>query len=155
MSDNDINSNYRLTINEISGLDLVSFYIGDEDVVGYFETSPVEQRIIKVLDYKPVADNTQKPYRAHWMISDSKLYLGYVNGIVNGKRFYTTDVVSDFPDDDILHFFSEFSGKVKLIVQQRELSKCFMPYMDVCGKKMILSFKDGRLINHNSNDLGK
>lgn len=138
---------YLKTFDEISGLDLVSFYIGDYEVAGYFETSPIEQRIIKLLDYKPVANNTQKPYRAHWMISDSKLYLGYVNGIVNGKRFYTTDVVSDFPDDDVLHFYSEFSGKVKLIVQQREVAKCFKPNMDVCGNKIILDFKDGMLID--------
>ena len=127
---------------EIFGLDIVFFEIGDEQIVGYFTHSPIEERLVKMHNYVP--DISHKPYRAHWLVGDSKLLLMNVNGIINGNRLYTDDIVPEYPDDTVFFLYSMFSGSLKIDVRQENIYPVFTPYL-ISKSELLLTFENGIL----------
>lgn len=138
--ENSINKEYIQKFEDIYGLDMVSFYSNDQCVVGYFDKSPLEKGIITKFDYIPTK-NTEKPYRANWMIHSSELLLGYVNGVFNGKRFYTHGIVPALDDNEILHLI-KYTGQLKLIIQQQRIHPVFEPYL-INKNELLLKVHDG------------
>jgi len=112
-------SDFIRTFDDIFGYDIAGLFINGDGYHGYFDKSPIEARLVKNFNYIHSDENSRKPYRAHWLISDSKLLLCYVNGIINGLRFYSTEIVPEYPDDDLFHF-QEFSGLLKLSIKDRD-----------------------------------
>jgi hypothetical protein len=137
MSTNLIND-----FDEIFGLDIISFEIGDEKIVGYFSNSPIEERLVKMYNYIPEISN--KPYRAHWLVEDSKLLLMYINGIINGVRLYTTEIVPEYPDDTVFFLYSQFSGQLKIDIKQEVIHPIFVPYL-ISERELLLTFENGIL----------
>jgi hypothetical protein len=138
-------SDFIRTWDDIFGYDIASLHINDEVYSGYFDKSPIEARLIKKFNYFPVDEEFNKPYRAHWLIFESKLELGYVNGIINGVKFYTTEIVPEFPNEGILFHYEEFSGLLKFSIQKRDnkvLTSGEIDDFDVIK----LSFENGMLI---------
>lgn len=88
MDDFDLIKNF----DEINGPDVLSYHYESLSYIGIIDKSPIEERLIQNFHYKEVYNNYTKPYRAHWMLSESKLLLGYCNGIINEKRLYTNDI---------------------------------------------------------------
>lgn len=135
---------YTQKFDDIFGLDMVSFYYNEQSIVGYFDKSPIEDKIISIFNYAP-NENGIKPYRAHWMISDSQLLLGYVNGIINGKRFYSIDVLEECGKDEILHHYHYYSGQLILNIQQSNIPSAFSPFL-INQNELLLTFEKGVLV---------
>jgi hypothetical protein len=136
------NSDFINTWDDVFGFDIASIYINNNCYHGYIERSPIEDRLVTNFNYVPVADESKKPYRAHWMISESKLLLGYVNGYFNSKHFHTTIIVPEFPDDNILYLYN-FSGTLKFSIKKSEISDVTDSFI-LCNC-LLLSFKNGIL----------
>jgi len=143
--ENNINKDFTFKFDEISGFDIASFHFNEQKIVGYFDKSPIEERIISKFKYEPDNSNTVKPFRAHWMIDNSKLLLGYVNGVINGTRLFTTDIVPEFAGDEILHHYYWYSGELKLYIQQQNTDSVFDSYI-IKKNELLLTFKNGILI---------
>lgn len=129
----------------ISGPDLFGLEFDNIGYDGYIDRSPVEKRLIESFKYNPDYTNEEKPYKAHWMISESKLYLGYVNGFINGKRLYTMDI---FPEvgEDILHFFHYFSGDLIFYPETFHIGE--LKELKYQGAPLILKIENGILIQY-------
>jgi hypothetical protein len=140
-SENSTNPEYIQKFHDIHGLDMVAFYLNDESVVGYLDKSPIEEKIISKFNYVP-NNNAIKPYRAHWMVYDSELLLGYVNGIIDGKRFYSRDVLEECGKDEILHHYHYYSGQLKLNIQQQKIHPVFEPYL-INKNELLIKVHDG------------
>ena len=97
---------------DIFGYDLPSFWINEDHYHGFLEKSPIEDRLVSSFNYKPIDDESKKPYQAYWMISEFELLLGYVNGVINEKTLYTDDIVPEFPNDEVLFHYCEYSGQL-------------------------------------------
>lgn len=143
---NNQTTDFILSFNDMFGYDIAALHIDDVCFHGYFEKSPIENRLIANFNYVPLEDNSKKPYRAHWMIYESKLLLGYVNGEINGLRFNTVDVVPEFQDDDLLFTYYEYSGNLKFSIQQNEVSAKTNKFMKRNFNTLILSFENGILL---------
>ena len=131
---------------EICGSDIVFFELGEEKIVGYFDNSPIEQRLITKFNYKPDNTNvTQKPYRAIWIIQDSKLTLMYVNGIINGVLLYTLDIIPEYPDDTVFFHYHLYSGQLSISIQQTNIPPIFASYL-INGSELLLTFEKGILL---------
>jgi hypothetical protein len=133
------------SIGSAEGLDIATVYIEGGEYYGYFDHSPVEERLKTNFHYRTVKDKIKKPYMAHWMVYEHELLLGYVNGMIDGKQFYTTDVIPELPEDKLLHFYSDFSGVIKFYLplkKPRVLSQYFLKKH--CVSKL-LTFQDGKL----------
>ncbi len=112
-------SNFIRTFDDFFGYDIAGLLINDEGYYGYFDISPIEARLIKNFNYLPDNEEFNKPFRAHWLISDSKLLLCYVNGVINGLKLNSTEIVPEYPNEDLFHF-QEFSGMLKFSVKNRD-----------------------------------
>lgn len=138
---------------DVFGHDLASIFIDDDNSFdGYFEKSPIEERLVANFNYTPIEDESKKPYKAHWMISESRLQVGYVNGVINGKRLYTTDIIPEFPDDELLFLYHYFSGVLKLIIQKREISANASNFINDNCNSLLLTFKNGILLTIQKKD---
>ena len=137
-------SDFIRTWDDIFGYDIASLHINDDVYHGYFNKSPIEARLIKNLNYCPVDQEFNKPYRAHWLIFESKLELGYVNGIINGVRLYTTEIVPEYPSEYILFHYQEFSGLLEFSIQKRDKQVLTNGEIDAFDIIM-LSFENGML----------
>lgn len=82
---------------------------------GFFLQSPLDAYMLKKFGVQPTTDPLKKPFMARWMISNRKLKMGYVNGIINGKKMYTNDIYPNLPDDELLHPI-RFNGTLDFIV---------------------------------------
>lgn len=110
------------TINDTTGYDLASFILNDNVTYhGFFKFSPLKERLEASFNELKSIDESLKPYKACWMIDDSRLLLGFVNGVFNDKMFYTTDLIKEFPDNELLFHYSDFDGPAKLVVQTIEV----------------------------------
>ncbi len=134
------------TFDDIFGYDIASVHINDVGYFGYFEKSPIEDRLVSKFNYLPTDDEANKTYRATWMVSDFTLMLGYVNGVINGQRLFSLDIVSDLPDDELLHNYYEFSGEVNFVILSIETSNPNMNSIDNIDI-LELTFENGILIN--------
>lgn len=137
-------SDFTRTWDDIFGYDIASLHINDEVYHGYFDKSPIEARLIKKFNYLTVDEEFNKPYRAHWLIYESKLELGYVNGIINGVRLYTTEIVPEYPSEYILFHYQEFSGLLEFSIQKRDKQVLTNGKIDAFDIIM-LSFENGML----------
>jgi hypothetical protein len=113
-------NNFTNTFDDIYGPDILSLKINNIDFYGYLDKSPIEEKLLSNFNYILVVDESKKPFRAHWMIYESKLFLLYCNGIINDKHLYTTDIFPDYPDTDLLLY--NFTGILKFSIQQKEIS---------------------------------
>lgn len=136
-------SDFTKTFDDIFGYDIAGLYIKDDGYHGYFDKSPIEARLIKKFNYLPYADESNKPYRAHWLISDSKLLLGYVNGIINGLKLSSLEIVPEYPNEDLFHY-EEFSGLLKFSIKIRDKQVETNGIIDDFDTAM-LSFENGML----------
>ena len=132
-----------------TGLDISTANIHGVDYYGYFNHSPLEDRLKKNFNYRPVKDPAKKTYMAHWMVCNTQLLLGYVNGIINGKRFYTTDIIPEFPEAEILHFYTDFSGTIKFYIPRKKPRTLLEYFLKKHCDTMSLSFESGILIKVN------
>ena len=142
---NPTSSSFKIPFEDTMGYDLASYFINDNHYHGYFEKSPIEYRLVAKFNYSPIEDESQKPYKAQWMIYESKLLLGYVNGVINGTIFYTNDIVPEFPDDEILYHYLEYNGSLKFCIQGKEISSETKNEIISCNF-LELTFKDGVLM---------
>ena len=143
-----MDENIKPVFDEIFGLDIISFSIGDEQIFGYLSTSPLEQRVLTKFNYQFVYTNVaKKSYKAHWAIFDSELLLMYVNGIINGVRLYTNDFVPEYPDDVVFFCYHWFSGQLKIDIQQTRTNPIFKPYC-ISENELLITFEKGILVNH-------
>jgi len=133
------------TFDDIFGYDIASIHINDVEYFGYFEKSPIEDRLVSKFNYIPILDESKKTYRAHWLVSDLTLMLGYVNGLINGQRLFTLDIIPDFSDNELLHDFYEFSGFINFFILGIETSDSNMNSIDNIDI-LELIFKNGMLI---------
>jgi hypothetical protein len=131
------------SFDEIKGPDIFSLYYDAVSYFGFIDKSPIRQRLIDNFRYKDIHTNYTKPYRAHWMLTDSKLLLGYCNGIINGERLYTTDIFPEFAGNDILHFFHYFSGSLQFYPVTFDTSQ--VEKIKYKGKNMFLKIENGIL----------
>lgn len=135
---------FNSTSDNIFGYDIATLFINKNSFHGYLSKSPIEPKIISKYNYIPAKDESKKPFRAHWMISESKLFLGYVNGIINGVRFYTREIVPEFPNNDILYFYDAFSGELNFEVMEIE-NKVNYSLIEIFDN-LLLTFDKGILI---------
>lgn len=132
------------SFDDITGPDILTLEFENIAYFGYIDKSPIEARLIECFSYRKTHTNYTKPYKAHWLISESKLLLLYCNGIVNGEKLYTTDMFPEFAGDDFFHFFNSFSGKLKFYSKQIQTPQAeTISHKNVC---IFLNFKDGVLI---------
>jgi hypothetical protein len=136
------NSDFINTWDDIFGFDIASIHINNNCYHGYIERSPIEDRLVTNFNYVPVVDESKKPFMAHWMIFESKISLLYCNGIINEKRFYTTDIFPEYPDDDLLYY--NFSGILKFSIQQKETLGIADDFINF--DNLLLTFKNGILL---------
>lgn len=142
-------SEFIETHDDIFGNDIISIILPQFTYHGYLTKSPLEERLMSELNYLPVADETKKPFKANWMVSDSELLLLYVNGLFNEKRLYTYDLVPDYPDTDLFHF-TDYNGSLTLIVCGIEVED---EYIDTINFESInadilhIKFEKGMLVN--------
>ena len=115
-------SDFINTFDDICGYDVASIQLNEVTFYGQLTKSPLQERIMTELNYIPVLEEIKKPFKAHWMVYESKLLLGYINGIFNEKRFYTTDVVPEFPDNELLFHYTKYSGILTFIICEIEIS---------------------------------
>lgn len=115
-------SDFINTFDDIYGYDIATLYVDDVKLFGYLNISPIQERIISKFNYKPADAEIKKPFKAHWMIYESELLLGFVNGVLNGKRLFTSDIVPEFPDTEILFHYIEFSGVIDFVIKEIETS---------------------------------
>jgi hypothetical protein len=153
-SDNSFNEDiYSLSIfkndltniDRIDGPDVVSLSFLGYPLWGYFDKSPLEEKIIKTFDYQPIKNNQNKPYKALFHVEDNKLNLLFVNGKIGEKRFYTLDLIPDFPDDNFLYFCEFYSGKLHLVIQQGIIPPVFNRFL-TNQNYLILTFRNGILV---------
>lgn len=130
---------------EIKGPDILSLKYETVSYFGYIDRSPIEQRLIEKFHFQGIYSNYTKPYRAHWMLSESKLLLGYCNGILNGKRLYTTDIFPEFAGDEIMHFFHFYSGN--LLFHPITFDTTEVEKIEYKGKNILLRIENGILTN--------
>lgn len=133
------------SFDEIKGPDIFTLDYEEISYFGFIDKSPIEKRLIDNFNYKNIYNNYSKPYRAHWMLTEMKLRLGYCNGIINGKRLYTTDIFPEFAGDDILHFFHFFSGD--LLFHPITLDTTEVEKIEYKGKNILLHIENGILID--------
>jgi hypothetical protein len=145
---------YTNSYDGIFGNDHACLHINDNVFNGYFEKSPIEEKLITSFNYTPIADGFHKPYKASWMVYESKLLLGYVNGLINGQRLYTTDIIPEFPDDEILFLYHYFSGVLKLTIQQKEILPNASNFINQNCNSLLLTFKNGILLTTEENISG-
>jgi hypothetical protein len=126
----------------IKGPDVLTLDYEDISYFGFIDKSPIEARLIDKFDYLNIYDNYTKPYRAH---TESKLLLGYCNGIINGERLYTTDIFPEFAGNDILLFFHYFSGSLLFYPITFDTSQ--VEKIEYKGKKILLHIENGMLID--------
>ena len=131
------------SFDEIKGPDILSLNYETVSYFGFIDRSPIEQRLIENFHYQDIYTNYTKPYRANWMLSELKLLLGYCNGIINGKRLYTTDIFPEFTGNDILHFFHFFSGNLLFYPITFDTSE--VKKIEYKGKNMFLKIENGIL----------
>jgi hypothetical protein len=143
-NNNRKDSDFTRTFDDIFGYDIASLHINDEVYHGYFDKSPIEGRLIKKFNYLPVDEEFNKPYRAHWLIFESKLELCYVNGIINGVKLYTTEIVPEYPSEYILFHYQEFSGLLEFSIQKSDKHVLKNGEIDALDTIM-LSFENGML----------
>ncbi len=98
--------------NSIFGPDMLSLWLDNISYDGYIDKSPAEERLINSFSYKNTYSIYDKPFRAHWVISDSKLLLGYVNGIINEKTLYSYDIFPELSGEELLEFFQYYTGEL-------------------------------------------
>lgn len=137
-----VSSNFKIPFEDTIGYDHASFWINDDHYYGYIEKSPIEDRLVSRFNYTPINDKSKKTYRAHWMISEDKLWLGYVNGVIDGKVLYTDDIVPEYPGDEVLYHYCEYSGILKFSIQGRDISKETKNKIFYCDF-LELTFKNG------------
>ena len=141
------NSIYQHYINNFDnkfGLDYADIKIGHQSIVGTFDKSPLEERIVSNFNYSPNID-AEKTYKAQWSIYDSKLHLLFVNGEINGVRLYTTDIVSEYPDDTVFYFCQWYCGDLKFNIQQNKIPSAFSHFTKT-KNFLLLTIKYGLVI---------
>lgn len=130
---------------EIWGPDIFYLVLDDISYFGYLEKSPASQRLIDSFQYQDTYSNYDKPYRAHWLISDSKLLLCYVNGVINGRKLNTDDIFPEYSNVNIgLPFFNSFSGK--LLFYPIQFDTKLVDRVKYKGNNIILHIEKGLLI---------
>lgn len=141
------NENFDLikSFDEIKGPDIFTLDYDETSYFGFIDRSPIEQRLIDNFHYKNIYTNYTKPYRAHWILTEMKLRLGYCNGIINGKRLYTTDIFPEFAGEEMLHFFHFFSGD--LLFHPITFDTSEVERIEYKGKNILLNVENGILIN--------
>jgi hypothetical protein len=132
------------------GYDFAS--IQDEDVVvyGHFLESPIEERLIGMFNYVPVYDNSTKPYQAHWMISENKLFLFYVNATINGKELTTYDIVPEHiggEEENPFTYSNNCDDSITFIIDKIENPGYSSSIYNV-GDVLMLSFSEGTLTSY-------
>jgi hypothetical protein len=133
------------SFDEIEGPDIFYLTIDDISYFGYIDKSPASQRLVDAFQYKDTYSNFDKPYRAHWLISDSKLLLGYVNGVINGRKLNTDDIFPEYANvDKGLLFFDSFSGI--LLFYPIEFDTKLIDRVKYKGNNIILHIENGLLI---------
>lgn len=133
------------TFDDKFGNDIASYWKNGDCYHGYLKKSPIEDRLVSKFNYTPIDDEAKKPYKAHWMISESKLWLGYVNGVINCNVLYTDDIVPEFPDDEVLYHYCEYSGTLTFNIQGRDISSETKNEIFSCDF-LELTFKNGILM---------
>ncbi len=128
-----------------TGPDTLSLQYDTISYFGIINKSPVEQRLIGSFNYRTIYTNFSKPYKAHWIISESKLFLGFVNGVINGKRLFTTDIFPEFAGQTLLHFFYFFSGQLEFY--SRDLTTSQVENLNWNRESLLLNIKKGILIS--------
>lgn len=131
---------------DVIGYDLASIYLEDNiSIHGYLLESPLEERMVRMFKYEPVEVNANKPYQAHWMITDNKLCLLYVNARLNGEFLFTDDIVPEYEDDEetCLHHFNTMTGELIFFVEEIQMNTIKLPFG--IGDKIKLDLVEGIL----------
>lgn len=108
------------TYDDIQGDDLATFHYNELTFYGKFTESPIESRLISKYNYRPVLPGEEEPYRAHWMVFEARLFLGYVNGVFDHRRYYTNEIVPEFPDSGLLYPYREYCGTLCFLISKIE-----------------------------------
>lgn len=132
------------SFDEISGPDILSLDLDNFTYFGYIDKSPIEERLCKSFNYQQIHNIYNKPYKVHWIIIESKLMLGYANGIINGVRLYTNDIFPELHEDIGLAFFHYFSGQIILYPKVIEKSEIEITSYKI--EKIFLDFQNGVLV---------
>lgn len=129
----------------ITGYDKVTFHLNDDIAYyGYFKESPLRERLLPTYTELAIKDEIHKHYRAHWMIMYNELLLGYVNGMFEGKKLYTGDIVPEFSGDELLHHLTSFTGTLKFVIEKIEYkTRIESEYFN--SDTLNLHFKEGNL----------
>jgi hypothetical protein len=129
------------TFDDKKGPDILSFDYENFSYCGFIDSSPVESRLIENFGYLNLHDNYTKPYRAHWMIYNSKLMLLYCNGIINNRRLYTNDMFPEFRNVETFAFFSMYTGRLLFYPVNYSINKIDkIPYK---GRDMYIHIDSG------------
>lgn len=96
---------------EYAPADTAFVCIGEREYHGEFNTSPFYARFLSIYNKSNCTENSYKPYHAHWIISDNKLLLTFVNGIVDKLELFTSDFIEEYPENDLMHY-KEYSGEI-------------------------------------------
>lgn len=99
----------------ITGFDVCGLVSEFFSYNGFFLQSPLDAYMLKKFGVQPTTDPLQKPFKARWLISSRQLHMGYVNGILNGKKMDTWDICPNLPDEELLHTI-RFNGTLDYIV---------------------------------------
>jgi hypothetical protein len=98
-----------------TGFDSCHLSLSHFSYSGFLLKSPLDEYMLKKFNIRPARDPKEKPFKASWMISNRKLELGFLNGILNGKTMFTSDIYPDLSDEELLHPIT-FNGFVDFIV---------------------------------------
>ncbi len=132
---------YIETYDSILGYDHAVLYTKDRIFCGYFIKSPLKERIAKEFNYVADDDESEKLFKAAWMISNSELILNYVNAELYDNRYHTNDLIPEYPDED-LYRYTLYSGRILFIVHYIEMDS--MHYAS--DYDLLLYFENGILV---------
>jgi hypothetical protein len=133
--------------NKWHGYDALTLYHNNEIYSGLINTSPIQNRLVSKHNYIPFEDETLKPFKAIWMIEDSKLLLGCVNGNFNDKDYFTLDIVPEYPNNTVEFHYTEFNGEIKFAVQCHEFGSFTNKFKNGKYQYLMLTIENGILLN--------
>lgn len=108
---------FRSNFDSIVGQDQIFFHIGEFILQGYILVSPLAEKLDPIFNYDIDDKDDIKPYKAQWVIIDSRLYIDYAHGIKLGDVLHSKDLIPEYCGESKSNFYNEFSGDLVMTLE--------------------------------------
>lgn len=99
------------------GFDVLSIFSDSCLLSGYISPSPFESVIKEKFDMS-IENESQKTFRARWIIEHNKLSIMRVDGKLKGIEIDVYDLFPSYDHYEVMNKYPEFSGSLKFNVQE-------------------------------------